>query len=195
MSSGAPSITLDQLVALNDEIAALTRAGVPLDQGLCALGRDLPGRLGKSAAALGQRLHRGESLERAFEQMGETFPEVYQAVLIAGLRSGQLPAALEGIAATTRRVAQLRRSMIVSMVYPLIVLLVASLVLWFTSIQTQPVVFEVYATLDLEPPRWYELVHWVSLRISTILNVTWILVTILCVLWLIRSGNVLLAQH
>jgi hypothetical protein len=28
------TVTLDQLVALNDEMAALARAGVPLDQGL-----------------------------------------------------------------------------------------------------------------------------------------------------------------
>ena len=41
--NGSPQqVTLDQLIALNDEIAALARAGVPLDQGLLHLGRDLP---------------------------------------------------------------------------------------------------------------------------------------------------------
>ena len=48
--SSKPVITLDQLVALNDEIAALVRAGVPLDRGLRSLGEDLPGRLGRFAS-------------------------------------------------------------------------------------------------------------------------------------------------
>ena len=47
-----PVITLDQLIALNDEIAALVRAGVPLDRGLRSLGEDLPGRLGRFARQL-----------------------------------------------------------------------------------------------------------------------------------------------
>ena len=51
-SSSKPVITLDQLIALNDEIAALVRAGVPLDRGLRSLGEDLPGRLGRFARQL-----------------------------------------------------------------------------------------------------------------------------------------------
>ena len=43
------AITLDQLIALNDEMAALARAGVPLDRGLLAVGRELRGRTGKFA--------------------------------------------------------------------------------------------------------------------------------------------------
>ena len=32
------SVSLDQLLALNDEIAALVRAGIPLEKGLTELG-------------------------------------------------------------------------------------------------------------------------------------------------------------
>ena len=58
-------MTLDDLIALNDEIAALVRAGVPLEAGLAELGGDLPGRLGRFAAALAERTARGESLAQA----------------------------------------------------------------------------------------------------------------------------------
>ena len=57
-SSGAPAssecetdcacVSLDDLIALNDEIIALIRAGVPLERGLAGLADDLPGRLGAS---------------------------------------------------------------------------------------------------------------------------------------------------
>ena len=49
-------MTLDHLIALNDEIAALVRAGVPLERGLAELGGDMPGRLGEIATALAERL-------------------------------------------------------------------------------------------------------------------------------------------
>ena len=58
-------MTLDDLIALNDEIAALVRAGVPLEAGLAELGGDLPGRLGQFATVLAQRTARGESLAQA----------------------------------------------------------------------------------------------------------------------------------
>ena len=37
-AGGAGRISIDELAALNDEIAALVRAGVPLDRGLLARG-------------------------------------------------------------------------------------------------------------------------------------------------------------
>ena len=47
-SAGRPvSITIDQLLALNAEIAALVRAGVPLERGLVVAGRDLRGPAGR----------------------------------------------------------------------------------------------------------------------------------------------------
>lgn len=39
-------LSLDDLAALNDEIVALVRAGLPLEPGLTGARRDLRGRLG-----------------------------------------------------------------------------------------------------------------------------------------------------
>ena len=72
--SAIRGITLDELVALNDEIIALVRAGVPLDRGLVSLGTDLPGRLGTLADTLGRRLESGESLAEMLEDSGDGLP-------------------------------------------------------------------------------------------------------------------------
>ena len=50
----ANSISLEELVALNDEIAGLVRSGVPLEMGLAGWGRDLPGNLGRVVDAPGR---------------------------------------------------------------------------------------------------------------------------------------------
>src|SRR5580700_6763977 len=86
-------IALDQLLALNEEIAALVRAGVPLDRGLLEAGRDVRGRLGRIAAVLGQRLGRGESLVDALDAERQSIPPLYRAVVEAGMRAGRLPVA------------------------------------------------------------------------------------------------------
>ena len=97
-------ITLDQLLALNDEIAALVRAGLPLERGLLEAGRDVRGRLGRIAGVLGRRLNRGESLAEALEAERRAIPPLYRAVVEAGARAGRLPAALEGMARYVRGV-------------------------------------------------------------------------------------------
>jgi general secretion pathway protein F len=160
-SSSPPfAITLEQLTALNDEMAALVRAGVPLDKGLLDLSGDLPGRLGRLAADLGTRLQSGQSLAQVLEQ-NRDWPRAYVAVVAAGLRSGRLAAALEGISSLVRRAAELRQLVIVSLVYPLFVVGLAFSLLTF-SLRTLFPVMELICE-DLEPVGWlYSFVQWLA---------------------------------
>ena len=119
------SVTLDQLIALNDEIVALVRSGVPLEQGLGHLGTDLPGRLGRLATSLAERMERGESLAHALGDEAVGVPPVYRAVVEAGLRSGRLTAALEAVARSSRQLAELRRMVTAAFVYPLLLFFLA----------------------------------------------------------------------
>jgi type II secretory pathway component PulF len=127
-SSGRDDVALlglEDLVALNREIAGLTRAGVPLGRGLLGLGHDVPGRLGRIARELAGHIERGESLPDALRRAGPEIPSSYRAVVEAGLRSGRLPAALEDLASYARGFAELRRAIGRAFLYPLIVLLMA----------------------------------------------------------------------
>ncbi len=118
-------MNLDDLIALNDEIAALVRAGVPLEMGLAELGGDLPGRLGRFATALAQRTAQGESLAQAITGDAGQLPPAYRAVVAAGVRAGRLPAALEAVAASARRLSETCRITAIAAIYPLLVVLVA----------------------------------------------------------------------
>jgi type II secretory pathway component PulF len=114
-------MTLNDLIALNDEIAALVRAGVPLEQGLYELGADMPGRMGQIAAVLAEKTARGESLENALLDQAIHLPTAYRSVVQAGVRSGRLPAALEAVATSARRTVETQRSALVAVSYPLFV--------------------------------------------------------------------------
>lgn len=115
-------LSVDNLIAFNDEIAALVRSGTPLERGLLQAGADYPGRLGDIARAVGARMQQGESLVEALDRLGPAVPETYRAVVKAGVRAGRLPAALEGLASYAREHAELRRTLERAAIYPLIVL-------------------------------------------------------------------------
>ena len=139
------TLHVDQFIALNDEIAALVRAGVPLPRGLRELGRDLPGRLGAAAESLGRSLEAGTDLLDALADERTGFPPAYRAVVAAGLRAGRLPAALEGISSSARRVAETRRLIGLAIVYPLLVLLIAYGLFVLLTLRGVPVLAEMYA--------------------------------------------------
>ncbi|MBN1851285.1 MAG: type II secretion system F family protein [Pirellulales bacterium] len=126
-SGKSSHVSLDQLIALNEEIAALAVAGVPLERNLAGLARDLPGTSRSLANRIAVRLERGDSLYQAIEAEGDSLPRIYRAMVLAGLRSGHLPSALHALTETARRVAETRRIVGMAMFYPLIVIVIA----WF----------------------------------------------------------------
>ncbi len=126
-------VTLEELMALNEEIIALVRAGVPLETGLAELGEDRAGVLGRVGSRLASRLSQGKSLPEALGHDDMGLPRSYRVIVEAGLRAGKLTAALEGVSHMAFRISELRRRIGLAMVYPLIVLMLAYgllLLLW-----------------------------------------------------------------
>ena len=117
----AATFTIEQLTALNDEIASLVRAGVPLEPGLCALGQDAGGALAEISASLSGRMSGGASLAEALQAEEGRLPAAYRTVVEAGLRAGRLPAALEATSNYARELVELRRRISLALLYPLIV--------------------------------------------------------------------------
>ena len=155
------TVTLEDFVALNHEIAALARAGVPLGPGLTAFGRDLPGRLGKIAAEVGERLERGEPLDRIVAE-NPNFPPAYKAVVQAGVRVGRLPAALEGISQSARRTAQLRWTISMAIIYPLTVMCLGYCLFVFTLSHISPVMAEMLADHGVEDTLVHQAIIWLG---------------------------------
>jgi type II secretory pathway component PulF len=150
------AITLDQLLALNDEIAALVRAGVPLEKNLGHLGREMPGKLGGLATMIAERSARGESLEQIMAEQSAHFPPVYRAVIEAGQRAGRLPAALESLAGTVRRLAETRRAVLISALYPLFVLILICLFFAFFTMKIAPALKASFAGLNLPNQKFFQ---------------------------------------
>jgi general secretion pathway protein F len=145
----ARPLSLDDLIALNDEIAALVRSGVPLEEGLAELGLDLPSRLGRFTRLMAERIASGESLSQAMAAEADQVPAAYRAVVEAGIRAGRLPAALESTAAAARRMAELRQFALLAATYPLLVILLAWCGLLFFACVLAPQLAEMFHAFDV----------------------------------------------
>jgi general secretion pathway protein F len=119
------SLSLEQLIAVNDEVAGLVRAGVPLELGLRQVAVDSSGQLRRVSSDLAAALNRGESLPQALDSCGHGFPPVYRAIVEAGLKARNLPRALEAVAGFAQSALELRRQLALAMIYPLIVVAIA----------------------------------------------------------------------
>ena len=155
-------LTLDDLSALCDEIAALMRAGVPLETALGQRAGDLPLRLSWVAGDLSARLSAGQSLEEALRSDANAFPPIFTALVAAGARTGRMPEALAGLTATARALADLRQSVMAAMAYPMTVALVAYGALAFLATALIPSLARILTDFQLAPPSWMNLASWLG---------------------------------
>lgn len=116
--------SLDDLILLNREIAALVKAGIPLELGLRGFSGSVGTRLGRLSERLSQRLASGQSLPEALAEEGPAVSPVYTAVMEAGLASGRLPEALDSLATSGQLIQETRHRVTLSLLYPLLCCLV-----------------------------------------------------------------------
>jgi general secretion pathway protein F len=193
-NSVGSTITLEELAALNSEIAALVRAGVPLDRGLGEIGGDMPGRLGRMANIVGRRMQSGESLSAVLADDSLPFPPVYRAVVRAGLASGRLPAALESVSRATRHLLAAQRLVVAGLVYPVILFLVAWSLFLFFLVKIVPVFVRTFELLGKDLTGVFSLLIGLGRSAQIWGPAVPIVVLILVAVWWIRSSRASLVQ-
>lgn len=126
MNARPPS--LDDLICLNREIAALVRAGIPLEPALKGMSSGQGRRLQQLTDRLSQRLSAGGSLTDAIAAEGPAVSTIYTAVIEAGLASGNLAQALQSLAESGQMMQETRRRIALAAVYPLMCLTLGYLI-------------------------------------------------------------------
>jgi type II secretory pathway component PulF len=149
----------DDLAALNDEIAAMAKAGLPLDQGLAALAKDMMrGRLKFVAEDLAADLRAGRTLPEALERQGDNVPPYYAGLVTAGVRTGRVAEVLTTLSIYARSMANLRSILIGAFFYPCVVLGFALLVIGFMFGFVVPQFSQTYRDFNMRLPALTEAV-------------------------------------
>ena len=107
---------------LSSQIASLTRSGLPLAQGLAALGAELPrGGLRRSIEDLATSLEAGMPLDEAVKARGDSLPPHLRGLLSAGMRSGDLGNLLDRFYEYLSIGVDLKRRLWLSLAYPALI--------------------------------------------------------------------------
>ncbi|MBM4071972.1 MAG: type II secretion system F family protein [Planctomycetes bacterium] len=156
-------LSAEELITLNEEIAGMARAGLPLDQGLAALARDLGrGRLQLVTAGIADGLRSGLTLPEAIERQGGRVPPYYSGLLLAGVRSGRLQDVLATLTLYARTLADLRSTMLGALVYPAMVMVLSLALVGFIFFFIMPQFEQIFEDFKIRLPAMTEVVFWIA---------------------------------
>jgi len=113
------------------QMSTLLAAGLPLEEVLSVLVEqaDQP-RLRRRLGAVRARVMEGQSLAAAMAEHPRLFPALYSASVAAAERAGRLDPVLERLAGHAEQRDEMRRSLALALVYPVVLTLVAIAVVW-----------------------------------------------------------------
>jgi type II secretory pathway component PulF len=178
----------------------MAKAGLPLDQGLAALAREMGrGRLRQVTRQLADDLHRGSTLPEALERQRGRVPAYYAALLAAGVRSGRVGEVLGTLTLYARSLADFRSAVVTALVYPAVVFVLGILLLVFVGVTILPLFADIFDKTRMQLPWLTQAMLFVGAHAEAIL--LWPLVGLVAVLvtarWVLRSfaaGRVLWAR-
>jgi type II secretory pathway component PulF len=179
-------LTLDDFTALNDQLAALIEAGVPVDVKLDVSHAGPVHTLEKFKAVVNRRVRHGETLPQALEGDEHDWPESYRSFMQLAVRAGDSTAALEGSNRLAESAVESRYAAASAFLYPLVVCVLAIVGLIAFCLFFVPTLESLYESLQLPPGR--------GLWPLDMLRATWLLwtglaaiVVLLGFAWSIRS--------
>jgi type II secretory pathway component PulF len=146
-------ITAGDIAAFTRQLADLTLAGLTLDRSLSVLAEQAENvSLRTLLEAVQTEVRGGVALSAALERYPRYFPPMYVNMLRAGELSGQLGEVLERLAQFAEREQQRRAQIVSAMVYPAVLLLVATSTLVFLLTFVVPRLSGVFEDLGAELP-------------------------------------------
>jgi type II secretory pathway component PulF len=146
-------LTPEDLITLNEEIAGMARAGLPLDQGLAAIAREMGGgRLQRATAEIAADLHAGRTLPESLERQRGRVPEFYAGLVASGIRTGRLGEVLSTLTAYARAIADLRATVVGAVFYPTVILVFAFILFGFVCHFIIPQFKRIFLDFGIELP-------------------------------------------
>ena len=170
-------LSTEEATELAARVADLTKAGLPLGEGLRALAGELSGRrLPHVLGVLADRLDAGEDLAVAIDSVGRYLPPHLRGLVLAGLRSGRLAEVLEEYVDLERSQDEIRRRLLSSLLYSFALLAVLTGVTVFVQLFITPRFTSIFRDFNCALPGitvWFICSSWLAM---------WGMVVLFCVL-------------
>jgi len=122
----------NEFMLFNQQLASLTKVGIPLERGLRELSNDVGSKsMRRLIDAIADELEAGVSIEEAFEKRQKAFTPLYGRILKAGVETGRLSEMLTSLNRHLEMANQTRRIIFEAMSYPAVVLTLGAIIVTF----------------------------------------------------------------
>ncbi|MDB5333462.1 MAG: pilC [Phycisphaerales bacterium] len=186
----AKSIRGDAFYAFNQQLAQLTKSGLPIEQGLRLIATDMKrGRLAATIRLVADELDSGVPLGEAFEKHRRQFPALYGRLVDAGVRSGNLPSVLLNLGRHIELHEKLRASLWRTASYPLMVFVGLMFVIAFVGVAVLPQFRTIFSGFRLPLPAVTEALLWCADIMPGVLIVCAIAAAVGSLAWVILRGT------
>jgi len=156
---------------LNQQFNTLIKAGLPILKALDLLAeRAASPRLRPILSDVRQRVREGALLSEALQEQG-IFPKVYTTSILAGEKSGNLTGVLDYYIAYQRITTGARKRLLAALVYPVILVSVATLIVSYIVSYVIPQFARLYGELNIELPAITRLLVYLTLTVRAYLLV------------------------
>ncbi len=137
MGKGKP--TPSEFVIFNQQLASLTKSGLPLSKSLQSLSSEVRSRrLKEGIERVRSDVDAGIPLSEAVRKRSDIFPELYSRIIAAGEKSDNLPEVLSQLAKYSEMMARMRRKVKDALAYPLTVLIAGLVILCLLTLFVLP---------------------------------------------------------
>ncbi len=131
-ASGGAKVKSKVLMLFTRQLATLIDSGLPLLRGLTVLGRQEPNPImKKSINTLAESVQTGSTFSESLQQFPKIFNKLYVNMVKAGELGGVLELVLNRLAEYQEKAQKLKNKIVAAMVYPIIVMFIASAIMVF----------------------------------------------------------------
>ena len=146
------SIDGNDFLVFNQQFNTLIKAGIPILRALDLLAeRAATPRLRPVLGEVRRLVREGTTLSVAMEQQG-VFPKVYTVSILAGEKSGNLSGVLEYYIAYQRVTTGLKKKLIATLIYPVILVIAATVIVTYLVSAVIPKFAVLYNDLNINLP-------------------------------------------
>ncbi|MGB2592594.1 MAG: type II secretion system F family protein [Candidatus Acidiferrum sp.] len=138
---------------LNQQFNTLIKAGLPILRALDLLAtRATSPKLRPVLSKVRDRVREGRSLSEAIDETG-VFSKVYSTAILAGEKSGNLPGVLDYYIAYQRVSTGVKKRILATLVYPILLISVASVIVTYLVTFVIPKFAQLYRDMNVELPK------------------------------------------
>ncbi|MHC4524561.1 MAG: type II secretion system F family protein [Planctomycetota bacterium] len=177
----------NEFMMFNEQLASLTHAGIPLEQGLRELAKDAgSAKMQSLINSIVNELESGTPIDQAVQKHQKEFPPLYGLILKSGVETGRLSEMLTNLNRHLQVELRTRRILVESLTYPAVVLAATALIVTGLLLFIVPTFGEVL--LDMSDgraglPYLTGFVLEVSTHVGDIWLVVGIVIAIAVILW------------